>query len=54
MYLRIGTLGKKIIEIIPSQNLYGWFGALDFDVERGRKLMDLGYEDAMKSIPRIL
>lgn len=38
----------KIVEIIPSKNLRGWFGALNFSPKQARKLIKLGYDDAMK------
>lgn len=38
----------KIVEIIPSKNLHGWFGALNFKPKQARKLIKLGYDDAIK------
>lgn len=38
----------KIVEIIPSRNLHGWFGALNFSPRQAKKLIQLGYDDAMK------
>lgn len=40
--------GRHLVEIIPSKDLYGWFGALNFDVNLAERLIKLGYDDAMK------
>lgn len=36
----------EIIEIIPSEDLHGWFGTFDFDSSRATELINLGYKDA--------
>lgn len=41
---------KKIIEIIPSRSLRGYFGTLDFSENTCRELMQLGYDDAIRVI----
>lgn len=40
--------GRHLVEIIPSKDLHGWFGALNFDVNLAKRLIQLGYDDAMK------
>lgn len=40
--------GRRLVEIIPSKNLHGYFGALNFSADHARQLVRLGYDDAMK------
>ena len=40
--------GRRLVEIIPSKNLHGYFGALNFSSDRATQLIQLGYDDAIK------
>ena len=40
--------GRRLVEIIPSKNLHGYFGALNFSADHATQLIQLGYDDAMK------
>lgn len=40
--------GKRLVEIIPSKSLQGSLGALNFDANHAKLLIQLGYDDAMK------
>lgn len=40
--------GVRIKEIIPSKNLHGWSGTMDFSPRKTRFLFDLGYADAKR------
>jgi len=42
--------GRRIIEIIPSQDSHGLLGCLNSNPERARKLIELGYRDAMRKL----
>ena len=40
--------GRRLVEIIPSKNLHGYFGALNFSADHATQLIQLGYDDAIK------
>lgn len=40
--------GRRLVEIIPSKNLHGYFGALNFSADHAVQLIRLGYDDAIK------
>lgn len=42
--------GRHLVEIIPSKNLHGYFGALNFSADHASQLIRLGYDDAMKML----
>ena len=42
--------GRRLVEIIPSRSLHGYFGALNFNSENARELIRLGYHDAMMKL----
>ena len=41
-------VGRRLVEIFPSRNLHGSFGAMDFRTRHAQDLIQLGYDDAMK------
>lgn len=41
-------VGRRLVEIFPSRNLHGSFGAMNFKTRHAQDLIQLGYDDAMK------